>query len=575
MQEWLGLRPRLSHSNNDSVAWLRSQQVKCKRHHHEKPDQGYCPERLIDVTGKDARLVLHHELDAVPRYAALSYCWGPPEDARTQVMLTRESLARRQSGITISEMTAVLRDAKKITHALGIPYLWMDALCIMQDPQDHSDWERQCRQMDKIYGCAEVTLCAAASKSCTEGFLGVAGAEIRLPFQSTRDFHIQGFFHLRQVLEGEAERLFAQRHYDTNYTPWATRGWVFQERILSNAKIVFAPSNLHFACPSEYHMKNLSETIHEIPNRFFHASNMYALGVESSKQMAYDNWHRVLKLYSLSQCLTRSSDLLPAISGLASIFHRHVDDTYLAGHWLGSIHYSLLWARLRRPSDRSMHRGWHFCGDEAPTADRYVVPSWSCIGHSTTYLLFSPGANSKCASEMNDLETKMELAGRNPFGALLNCRLRMRCQTVDLSNYQRRMHLKHGFGWDLSIDRHIRLCQLHFDNDNFRDFTLFDHKTTNRSSNRNIGDSDETECVKSFLLSSKLIALCSFEEEGAHDRSVCGLVVKTVSGRTGTYHRVGAFCPTHVYADTNEDWIYDSNGKVFHDLSSWEKIELI
>lgn len=549
--------------------------MNCKQHHHDMPEDGYFPERLIDVTGKDARLVLHHELDAVPRYAALSYCWGPPEDARTQVMLTRDSIARRQSGISVSEMTAVLRDAKKITQALDIPYLWMDALCIMQGPQEQSDWERQCRQMDRIYGCAEVTLCAASSKSCTEGFLDLAGAEIRLPFQSARDFHIRGFFYLRQVLEGETERLFAERHYDANYTPWATRGWVFQERILSNAKIVFAPSNLHFTCPSEYHMKNSSESIREVPNRYFHASNMYASGVESSKQSAYDNWHRVLKSYSLSQYLTRPSDLLPAISGLASIFHRHIDDTYLAGHWLGSIHYSLLWARLRRRSDKPTHCSWHFCGDEAPTADRYVVPSWSCIGHSTTYLLFSPGANSKCVSEMNHLTPIMELAGRNPFGALLNCRLHMRCQTIDLSNYQGRMHLKHGFGWDLVIDRDIRLCQLHFDTENFHDFVLNSHKTTDRSRNGTVGENDKEYFVENLLLASKLIVLCSFRERGADGRSVCGLVVKTVSGCNSTYHRVGAFCPTHVHTKTNEDWIYASNCDVFHDLSYWEDIDLV
>lgn len=87
-----------------------------------------------------------------------------------------------------------------------------------------------------------------------------------------------------------------------------------------------------------------------------------------------------------------------------------------------------------------------------PTVDQYVVPSWSCIARSTTSHLFSPGVNSKYVSEIEDLKSMTGLPGQNLFGAVLNCRLQMHSETINLCKCQGRMHLKHGFGWDSVID---------------------------------------------------------------------------------------------------------------------------
>lgn len=66
-------------------------------------------------------------------------------------------------------MTPVLKDAIIACRTLGIRYIWIDALCILQD--DHNDCEEQSYQMSRIFGESWLTTCATASSSCLEGFL--------------------------------------------------------------------------------------------------------------------------------------------------------------------------------------------------------------------------------------------------------------------------------------------------------------------------------------------------------------------------------------------------------------------
>lgn len=111
------------------------------------------------------------------RYAALSYCWGPSEDAQLQSKTTKETHVRHLESLDFESLSPVLKDAVKVTRNLSIPYLWVDSLCILQD--DISDWERQCRQMNDIYGKACITLIAASSSTCQEGFLQTTRPALR------------------------------------------------------------------------------------------------------------------------------------------------------------------------------------------------------------------------------------------------------------------------------------------------------------------------------------------------------------------------------------------------------------
>jgi hypothetical protein len=102
-------------------------------------------------------------------YAALSYRWGETQqqkDGRTM----RANLHDRYGRINISQLPQSIIDAVKVTQTLELSYLWVDALCIVQD--DPLDCASEISKMASIYRGATVTISAASAKDSTEGFLG-------------------------------------------------------------------------------------------------------------------------------------------------------------------------------------------------------------------------------------------------------------------------------------------------------------------------------------------------------------------------------------------------------------------
>jgi hypothetical protein len=79
------------------------------------------------------------------KWAALSYCWG----GESSMKLTKQNKTQLKRGKTLYEFDATIRDAILVTRALGLTYLWIDALCISQD-QDLQDWNEQSSKMEII-----------------------------------------------------------------------------------------------------------------------------------------------------------------------------------------------------------------------------------------------------------------------------------------------------------------------------------------------------------------------------------------------------------------------------------------
>jgi len=62
----------------------------------------------------------------------------------------------------------MVRDAFRVCRTLDIRYLWINALCILQDSKQN--WEEQSQDMSLIYEGASLTICVLASSSCMEKF---------------------------------------------------------------------------------------------------------------------------------------------------------------------------------------------------------------------------------------------------------------------------------------------------------------------------------------------------------------------------------------------------------------------
>ncbi|PQE20746.1 heterokaryon incompatibility protein [Rutstroemia sp. NJR-2017a BBW] len=100
-------------------------------------------------------------------YACLSYCWGT--DLDNNVKTLKANLKQHLDGILISVLPKTIQDAVLVCQRLGIRYLWVDALCIIQD--DEEDWENESIQMCDIYSGSHITIAAHRVESCKQGFL--------------------------------------------------------------------------------------------------------------------------------------------------------------------------------------------------------------------------------------------------------------------------------------------------------------------------------------------------------------------------------------------------------------------
>jgi hypothetical protein len=127
-------RPLYSTVNFDLVAgWLE----RCDEHHDHSSITLHSPDeiigfRFIDVQNRCIVRASHHV-----RYAALSYTWG----SRKQYCLTKQNTCRLEVNGSFDgleeELGPTVLDSIKVCSRLIIPYLWIDALCIVQDDTEN------------------------------------------------------------------------------------------------------------------------------------------------------------------------------------------------------------------------------------------------------------------------------------------------------------------------------------------------------------------------------------------------------------------------------------------------------
>ncbi len=111
-------------------------------------------------------------------YAVLSYCWGAWQNG-----LTAMSLHDRLQRLDTSALSQTLRDVITTTRKIGMKYLWIDALCIIQDSMD--DEVIELASMCRTYQEASVTIIVASASSANEGFLedrGLPKPSVQIPF---------------------------------------------------------------------------------------------------------------------------------------------------------------------------------------------------------------------------------------------------------------------------------------------------------------------------------------------------------------------------------------------------------
>jgi len=178
------------------------------------------PTRVLDCQSEIISLYLPSQGEH-GEYAALSYCWG----ASNHLITTKANLAEHVH--TITPLPQTLQDAIITVRNLRLRYLWVDALCIIQD--DFEDKQFEIARMGDIYKNATITIVASISASVNSGFVHCTPSKpdivyIPLLLPGHDRFGMLGTSPLERKLIKE---------------PLFSRGWALQELVLSRRSLIF------------------------------------------------------------------------------------------------------------------------------------------------------------------------------------------------------------------------------------------------------------------------------------------------------------------------------------------------
>ena len=366
---WVSARPLENNVNRpEAIESIKQWLSNCANHHQQcvlrndtADRSATSPKRLIRVESDlddRLRVSLVASSDREPRpYAALSYCWGVAQN----VILTEANIGDWHTEIPIFSLPQSIQDALLVVHGLGLLYLWVDALCIIQDSS--TDKDEEISVMNLIYEQAVLTICVGCAGACTEGFLQRRSfGEEPMP---TLDYSALQFA-CPTGGQGTVLAKTSQTYYVTR-EPLYERAWTLQEQMLSSRVLVYSSSQVWWEClevkgcdrGKPYSIQSNGGTIGSLPR------NGLAKRVERSlnhnRDYLWKAWQEIVEDYSGRE-LSVASDKLPALSALASNF---------SGIW-SCAYYAGLWERRLLEGLR-----WHLYNPPSWKPDEYTAPSWS------------------------------------------------------------------------------------------------------------------------------------------------------------------------------------------------------
>ncbi|EEU36992.1 uncharacterized protein NECHADRAFT_52222 [Fusarium vanettenii 77-13-4] len=259
---------------------------------------------------------------------------------------------------------------------MGIRYLWIDSLCIIQPDKEKDtekdkrlsdkDWMQESKRMCSVYENSYLTVAAASGSGCRDGL-----------YRTPKRAEVKGC-----TPNGNSYHLFAREvpsHYNSDF-PLMKRGWVFQESLISPRTLYFGRQELLWQCRqvSTCQCTGLEDwdepeddcpDFLKIPTR--HDSELQAKIVSK--------WHQLIQVYGQTT-LTYQSDKLAAVEGLCQYILPLRKGKYLAGLWEDSLARDLLWKAGDSLSTQGPVRTEQKKPEPRKTqwsAKRWLFPTWS------------------------------------------------------------------------------------------------------------------------------------------------------------------------------------------------------
>lgn len=373
----------------------RAKHSRCSRLVGGKP---WYPARLLDIgVDGEAEWKLYTPSENAfppPSYMTLSYRWS----SSPSVLLLKSNIKKFCRGMFIQDLPRTFRHAIFLARRFSVRYLWIDALCILQDSQE--DWERESETMRDLYANSVCNIAASASTDPEGGLFrsrdlkAVRPGLVEAAFSTSEPKEYYMFdksYSERQLLDGPLHR----------------RGWVFQERLLAPRVIHFTEDQVFWECFTENKCEGFPRgipfysSLKDFDPLWKDPTSSGPRKQNGAPLQTFNLWNDLVAEYT--KCaLTRKSDKLIAFSGLAKLFHDTTRDEYLAGLWRSRLAEHLDW-RVYKPAPRS--------------ASEYRAPTWSWASLDGPVRPYGLSARTKM--QVSILDVQVQSSKSNPMGRVL------------------------------------------------------------------------------------------------------------------------------------------------------------
>jgi hypothetical protein len=414
---------------------------------HSGPDPGSLPG---DEWKRSSRIV--DRTDVLDPYLALSYKWGS-HPSRDHVTTNANLLARRLH-LAEDELPTTFRHAIHIARRLGVRYLWIDAICIIQDSELEKDWLQESEKMGSIFANALLTLFAAGSEHSGEGMFNEFSTHgkkyddqriITLHTGSFSNAHRKLGFVPADVLSTRDEKYDNQRifwpcstvrstlhlvpsdmeSHSLDYRPHRSdgpllsRAWCLQEDLLSKCKLYYASDQLYWECD---HLAVSEDGLAdpEFASSLIASSSLNKVSEPESAVHASRYWymHVIEGAYS-QRMATKATDRLIAVAGLARHAANTIKSRYVAGLWENCVLEGLLW---EQNTDHNVKLSKTHCAPSWSWASWQGGTRWRSLGEG----------HENFVPDCEFVRAHIDLQGNDAYGGVKSGALVLRSKVIEV-----------------------------------------------------------------------------------------------------------------------------------------------
>ncbi|XWW98126.1 hypothetical protein V2A60_006123 [Cordyceps javanica] len=326
--KFAGVRQWLDHCDKQHAAH-------CQLSARSRAIFAHHPKWLVDV---ERRCLV--EAEPGHRYVALSYVWGP--QASFQTLKSNVGALQRDGALVpppqpafagsgrgeepgattnttriagLENLARTVADVIEFVDRLEVPYLWVDALCIVQDDDAHK--QEHLSRMGSIYANAYATIVVANGAS-HHGLYGIQ--DITPPMVRRRGGPPYSPSYVRRP---ESLAAAVQRHtVDIQRSRWNARAWTFQEQIFSRRLIILDEGEITWEC----HCNVWLEGVRAVEAQCARNTAVVAEGFSFHMEPTFRDYADHVVQYNRRQ-LSYPEDSMDAFAGILTV----LQTTFLGG----------------------------------------------------------------------------------------------------------------------------------------------------------------------------------------------------------------------------------------------------